>query len=224
MTKTTEQSQAAKALAAELYHQGMSPTGVLATLGNAGKETGFQLKEENLNYSHTANDRIRQVFGKRASALTDEALTTLKASPEQFAEAMYGSATAIGKGMGNTQPGDGWRFRGRGYIQVTGRSNYEKASQALYGDSRFTVRPELLNEPVWAAAVCGWFMKANAPHMAQRMGIDLASCSQADANLVYTSAVAGSPIKRGVGYLGTEVIGKVDAWTAQLTEEAKETL
>lgn len=223
MTKTTEQSQAAKTIAAQLRAQGFDERGVLAALGNIGKETGFQLKEENLNYSHTANDRIRQVFGKRASTLTDEALTALKASPERFAEALYGSTTAIGKGMGNLQPGDGWRFRGRGYIQITGRSNYTRASVDLYEDKRLADKPELLNQPDIAAATCGWYLRA-AAGMAKRMGIDLSSCSQADTNLVYTSAVAGQPIKRGVGYLGTEVVAKVDGWTEQLTEEAKETL
>lgn len=61
------------------------------------------------------------------------------------------------KDLGNTQPGDGARFAGRGLIQVTGRSNYAKASQALFGDDRLLRTPELLEQPAWAAKSAVWF-------------------------------------------------------------------
>jgi len=221
MNKTIKQSEAASAIAAQLKLQGFDARGILAALGNIGKETGFELREENLNYSHTPNDRIRSVFGAERTAMADAELDALKQSPEAFANHMYGAAFKIGRGMGNAQPGDGWRFRGRGYIQITGRSNYERASAHLYGDDRLASKPELLNEPDVAAAVCGWYLRKAVPQMARLMRIDLSTCSQADANLVYTSVVAGQPIRRGAGYLGTEVIGKVDAWAEQLKEEAQ---
>lgn len=61
------------------------------------------------------------------------------------------------KDLGNTQPGDGARFAGRGLIQVTGRANYAKASQALFGDDRLLRAPELLEQPEWAAKSAVWY-------------------------------------------------------------------
>lgn len=61
------------------------------------------------------------------------------------------------KDLGNTQPGDGARFAGRGLIQVTGRANYLKASQALFGNNRLLSTPELLEQPEWAAKSAVWY-------------------------------------------------------------------
>lgn len=61
------------------------------------------------------------------------------------------------KDLGNVQAGDGARFAGRGLIQVTGRANYAKASQALFGDDRLMNCPDLLEHPRWAAKSAAWF-------------------------------------------------------------------
>ena len=57
--------------------------------------------------------------------------------------------------LGNTQPGDGVRFKGRGYIQLTGRANYEEAGRALGLD--LVNNPELAAEPENAARVAAWY-------------------------------------------------------------------
>lgn len=57
--------------------------------------------------------------------------------------------------LGNTQPGDGMRFMGRGLIQITGRANYQRASSALGVD--FVKSPTLVERDDYAALVAGWF-------------------------------------------------------------------
>jgi putative chitinase len=62
------------------------------------------------------------------------------------------------KALGNRQPGDGLRFKGRGYIQITGRANYAAVADAL--GLPLLEQPDLAEKPKLAARLSGWWWRA----------------------------------------------------------------
>lgn len=70
-------------------------------------------------------------------------------------ELASGAAYEGRRDLGNTQTGDGVKYKGRGLIQITGRNNYALCSLAL--DLPLLERPELLAQPQWAALSAGWY-------------------------------------------------------------------
>lgn len=199
---------------AALQKQGMNdPKYIAATLGNVMKETGGKSISENMDYSKTSNERIRKIFGSRAAGKSEEELDAIKKDPKQMGEMMYGSNTKMGQQMGNTEPGDGWKYRGRGFIQLTGKSNYAAASKAIYGDNRLVDNPDLVNDPAVAAEVSAWYMKKGQARMATSLGIDTGNMTQQQANLLATSQIAGGDIRKK-GAIGEEISGKVDKFAS----------
>lgn len=204
---------------AALKKQGITdPKYIAAIKGNILKETGGRSISENMNYGGSAESvaRIRKVFGSRAAKYSDEELSAMGKDPTKMGEFMYGKDTVKGQKMGNTEPGDGFKYRGRGFIQLTGKGMYMKASQAVYGDDRLVKNPDLVNNPQVAADVSAWYMKQGMG-MAKSMGIDINNMSQDQANLLATSQIAGSDI-RGKGAIGQEILGKVTAYSEQFTQ------
>jgi putative chitinase len=128
----------------------------------------FRITSENLNYKTTA---LTAMFGNRISVSDankhgrDDAKGQ-KANPEAIANCIYGGDWGK-KNLGNTQVGDGWKFRGRGLVQVTGRANYTACSKALYGDEQILLKePEILSEQDGAIRSACWFWnsrKINSP-------------------------------------------------------------
>jgi predicted chitinase len=125
-----------------------SPYAVAALLGIAGGECRWRLVEENFNYK---TDRLLQVFPsvfKGDRALADK----YSGNPNNtLPEFLYGYQTAKGRGLGNTEAGDGSKFIGRGYIQLTGRGNYSRYG-TLAGHDLIN-NPKLLMDPTIAAEV-----------------------------------------------------------------------
>lgn len=212
-----DQKKNMELVTAALKKQGITdPKMIAATLGNVMKETGGKSISENMNYSGTSNDRIRKIFGSRAAGKTDAELDEIKKDPTKMGEMMYGSGTKLGQQMGNTEPGDGWKYRGRGFIQLTGKNNYAAASKAIYGDDRLVKNPDLVNDPAVAAEVSAWYMKKGQAGMAKQLGIDTSNMTQAEANLLATSQIAGGDIRKK-GAIGQEISAKVDKYAQAFT-------
>ena len=118
-------------------------------------ESHFTMHTEQ-SYAKTSNDRIRRIFGaKRFAGLSDAQLTELKSNPEAFFNKVYGGI------LGNAAD-EGYKYRGRGYIQLTGKSNYEKYGKAAGID--IVTHPELMEDPNIAAKVALAYMKDRTLH------------------------------------------------------------
>jgi putative chitinase len=100
-----------------------------AILATIGKESGFTATKET-SYKTTSPARIRQVFGSRFAGLSDEEINKIKQDDTAFWEKVYGGEWGR-KNLGNTQPGDGAKYVGRGFNGITGRSNYRTYTDML---------------------------------------------------------------------------------------------
>lgn len=169
--------------AAELGRAGLdTPIRLAHFIAQCAAETaGFTIMREDTSWSPDAMCRL---WPGRFKTRYDPRILACRGDPERLAELAYGGRN------GNTLDGDGYAYRGGGFIQLTGRANYQAAGNAIGVD--LEGNPELIEDPVIAlnAALAFWG-KANCNAFADRN---------------YGRAV-GNAINRGNPYSKLEPIG-----------------
>lgn len=127
-------------------------------MANVDHETGgFTRTEENLNYSAK---RLQQVFPKYYQNVEDARADA--GNPEAIANRVYGGR------MGNTEAGDGFKYRGRGALQLTGKAQYEAMGKKLGID--LVNNPDLAADPKYSAQIAVAHWKASGADKAAQAG------------------------------------------------------
>lgn len=151
-----EEDKNRELLIREMDRQGVTDNEMRAGIAAlVGGETEFRPRTET-PYRNTSNDRIREIFGSRVADLSDAALEHLKQDDRGFFERVYGGAWGA-RHLGNTEPGDGYKYRGRGGIQLTGKSNYARLGEMTGLD--LVGNPDLVNDPANSAAIAVAYMR-----------------------------------------------------------------
>ena len=120
-------------------------------LGQCAHESGgFSALQENLNYKQ---EGLCKVWPKRFPTVEDA--EPYHKQPQKIANKVYASRM----GNGDEGSGEGWKYRGRGLIQLTGKDNYRACGEALGVD--LLENPDLVATPQYAALSAGWFWDKN---------------------------------------------------------------
>jgi putative chitinase len=125
----------------------------------------FRAVSENLNYSA---DGLKRVFPKYFRTIDPAAYHR---KPEKIANRVYASRM----GNGNEASGDGWRFRGRGLIQLTGKNNYMACGEDLEVD--LLAHPDYLESSEGSARSAAWFWWQNDLNILADKG-DIKTCTR----------------------------------------------
>ena len=130
-----------------------TPLRVAHFLAQCGHESGgFKLTQENLNYSAKGlNGIFKKYFPTLDSAVPYER------KPEKIANKVYSGRM----GNGAESSGEGWKFHGRGFIQLTGKENYTAFTKSI-GEDCIT-NPDLVASK-YALASAAWFFNKNGLH------------------------------------------------------------
>lgn len=127
-----------------------TPARLAAFLAQVAHESGSLAHVvENLNYSAAG---LQATWPKR---FDDRLAASCARNPERIANIVYANRL----GNGDDETGHGWKYRGRGLIQVTGLANYSACGSAL--DLPLLAQPELLELPSAAAMSAAWFWSTN---------------------------------------------------------------
>lgn len=177
MTPTIEQLQAAKIKNPEKWIDAIiatcqefeinTPQRVASFLAQTSHESGgYTMLSENLNYRAAT---LAACWPNRFAVLGADKKPVKengKLVPTAVANSIAGKAELIANlvyssrmGNGPAESGEGWKFRGRGLKQLTGKDNYTRCGSSLGVD--LVSNPDLLLEPMYAARSAGWFWKSN---------------------------------------------------------------
>jgi putative chitinase len=144
-----------------------TPQRIAGFLSQCAHESGgFERLQENLNYSA---DGMAGIWPRRFAVLGPDGKPVKKDGknqPNKFALALHRKPEMIANvvyssrmGNGPTESGEGWKYRGRGLKQLTGKDNHRACSAGLGVD--LVENPDLLLEPVYAARSAAWFWATN---------------------------------------------------------------
>lgn len=171
-----------------------TPQRIAAFLAQTAHESGgYTMLTENLNYKAATlaacwPNRFavlgadkKPVKDAQGKLIPTAVANSIAGKPELIANLVYSSRM----GNGPAESGEGWKFRGRGLKQLTGKFNYEKCGNALGVD--LVHDPDLLLDHLYAARSAGWFWKSN----------DLASFADA-------GDIRGMTKKINGGFIGLE--------------------
>ena len=132
-------------------HEINTPLRAAHFLAQAAHESGgFKFKSENLNYS---KESLLKVFPKYFTAASAEAYHR---QPEKIASRVYANRM----GNGDEASKDGWKFKGRGYIQLTGKDNY-KAFSEWAKEPSIMENPDQVADDKYAGLSAIWFWNKN---------------------------------------------------------------
>jgi putative chitinase len=178
MTPTLEDLQAAKIKNPEKWLEAVvatcqefeinTPERIASFLAQTSHESGgYTMLSENLNYKAATlaacwPNRFAELGpdkkpkkDEKGKLIPTAVANSIAGKPELIANLVYSSRMANGP----AESGEGWKYRGRGLKQLTGKDNYTRCGNALGVD--LVSNPDLLLDPLYAARSAGWFWKAN---------------------------------------------------------------
>ena len=118
----------------------------------AHESGGFSTLEENLNYKAAT---LTKIWPQRYPA---DVAKQYAGKPELIANKSYGGRM----GNGPESSGDGWKFRGRGLLQLTGKDNYRNCSKFMFQDETLLDNPDILLDAYYAIHSACWFWHKNS--------------------------------------------------------------
>jgi len=133
-----------------------TPLRVAAFIAQCGHESnGFTTLKENLNYSADALNTVFPKYFKNAGREAED----YHRQPEKIANVIYANRM----GNGDTESGEGWKYRGRGPIQLTGKDNYQRFANDFFDDPDTVMNdPDLLCDHIPTALLSAiWYWTKN---------------------------------------------------------------